>query len=220
MLQQLMNERLPLNRKERFFTGTVFPMIVCRDNFRYFHRFCELLPNCPPVQVDGNPEKTNIQFFTEYGFAESAHPLARERFPLAPTSRQTPDIVVYVSGPKNVLIGVEAKMFDATSPLGLEAQLRGQSVVINYMARHLEVEKPIQCALVPRGLADKLAALPYPVVTWEALHGAFREVVPGDYFLAVLRYALDHHGLLAGVLQKRGEYSETILKGVKSIGAS
>ena len=33
-LEELMKSELPLNRKERFFTGTVSPMIVCRDNFK------------------------------------------------------------------------------------------------------------------------------------------------------------------------------------------
>ena len=30
-LSQMMMNELPLNRKERFYTGTVLPMIVCRD---------------------------------------------------------------------------------------------------------------------------------------------------------------------------------------------
>ena len=62
-LKNLMNTELPLNRKERFYTGTVFPMIVCRDNFKYFDVFTSLIPGYEKEIIDTNPETANIQFF-------------------------------------------------------------------------------------------------------------------------------------------------------------
>jgi hypothetical protein len=43
-LNKLFGERLPVNRKERYYTGTVLPGIVCQDGFKYFDRlFCQKL---------------------------------------------------------------------------------------------------------------------------------------------------------------------------------
>jgi hypothetical protein len=62
----LFDTALPMNRKERFFTGTVFPMIVCADEFRHFGRFLRLSRvGDRTIQV---ASAANIQFFTEYGF--------------------------------------------------------------------------------------------------------------------------------------------------------
>ena len=64
----MMSTGLPLNRKERFYTGTVLPMIVCRDSFRHFDRFCRLIPGCPPLDINGDP-RAQIQFFSECNLA-------------------------------------------------------------------------------------------------------------------------------------------------------
>lgn len=65
-LKELIDSGLPLNRKERFFTGTVFPMIVCRDNFKHFTRFTSLIKACEGLEIIAKPSSANIQFFTEY----------------------------------------------------------------------------------------------------------------------------------------------------------
>ena len=39
-LSGLFGGRLPINRKERYYTGTVLPMIVASDVFKHFGRFC------------------------------------------------------------------------------------------------------------------------------------------------------------------------------------
>jgi hypothetical protein len=42
-LEELMSEDLPLNRKERFFTGTILPMLVCKDSFKHLHGLLALI---------------------------------------------------------------------------------------------------------------------------------------------------------------------------------
>jgi hypothetical protein len=59
------DRRLPVNRKERFYTGTVLPMIVAGDRFRSLGRMLEL---CGLHQVDLS-EPAELQFFSEYSFA-------------------------------------------------------------------------------------------------------------------------------------------------------
>jgi hypothetical protein len=74
-----MNEELPLNRKERFFTGTVLPMIVCRDGFKHLHALLELVGCHEPLSVCATAGQENIQFFSEYSFVESVVGEARKR---------------------------------------------------------------------------------------------------------------------------------------------
>jgi hypothetical protein len=43
---------LPLNRKERYYTGTVLPLIICADDFAPFHRLTDLIDGYtkPPIK--------------------------------------------------------------------------------------------------------------------------------------------------------------------------
>lgn len=106
-LQDLLNTALPMNRKERFFTGTVLPMVVCAGNFAHFDRFLKLV-GAPDLPVIADPDSANVQLFTEYGFAESL--MAAARFPTVPVGRDTPDFVVLIRGKLSALIAVEAKI--------------------------------------------------------------------------------------------------------------
>jgi hypothetical protein len=42
-IRELLEKRLPLNRKEVYFTATVLPAIICADGFCRFDRFLKLL---------------------------------------------------------------------------------------------------------------------------------------------------------------------------------
>lgn len=74
---------LPLNRKERYCTGTVLPMVTASDGFAHPRRLLALcgLGSVQPVVggLDGGDE---IAFFTDYGFSESVYtPADREARP-------------------------------------------------------------------------------------------------------------------------------------------
>src|SRR5688572_2360014 len=126
-LGKLLATGLPMNRKERYFTGTVFPGIVCAENFRYFGRLLELIPGCPVVEIDADPERTNVQLFTEYGFMESVYgEVTRARFTQPPAYRDTPDILLLIEGVPRILIGLEAKMYDTPTQEALEEQVTRQ----------------------------------------------------------------------------------------------
>jgi len=129
-LDQLMNTNLPLNRKERFFTGTVCPMIVCRDNFKYFNKFTELIPDCGKLNIKTGPEDINFQFFTEYSIKESLIGKEKKRFPGLPSTKDTPDIIIFVDGEVKTLIVLEAKMYDSPAKEKLKKQIKNQKVII------------------------------------------------------------------------------------------
>src|SRR6266511_3351664 len=123
-LASLVAAGLPLNRKERFYTGTVFPAIVCAEGFAYFGRLANVIPGCPAFQVDARPRSANVQVFTEYGLWESIFgEAARKRFTVPPTARDTPDILVYLAVDPPVLIALEAKMYDRPTREALQEQM-------------------------------------------------------------------------------------------------
>src|SRR6185312_6165083 len=48
---EMFDSSLPLNRKERFYTGTVLPMLIASDGFMHLNRFLRLCsaPTLPPA---------------------------------------------------------------------------------------------------------------------------------------------------------------------------
>jgi hypothetical protein len=143
---------LPINRKELYYTGTVLPGIVCHDDFRYFHRFLKLL-RIEGLAIDADPSSANIQFFTEYGLAESIFGSdTRARFLEAPSERDTPDILIFVDGHSPVLVAIEAKMFDRVSPGELLGQMARQRSILDYLIRCWNEVRVGQAALLPEKL--------------------------------------------------------------------
>ena len=71
-LNEMLKFRLPMNRKEAFFTVTVLPGIVCCNDFTQFGVFLNDVLHLG-VTVDACPETANI-FFSEYSITEAAAP--------------------------------------------------------------------------------------------------------------------------------------------------
>jgi hypothetical protein len=125
---KLCESRLPINRKERYYTATVFPALVCAENFKHFDRFLTLLQH-GSEPVDVRIDNVNIQFFTEYGLAEALFVdkvLFKEFFPDAPGTRDTPDILILINGPEPLLIAIEAKMYGSVFKGQLVTQMDRQ----------------------------------------------------------------------------------------------
>src|SRR6202035_4383342 len=114
-LLNLCNQWLPLNRKERYYTATVLPAIVCAENFTHFGRFLKLL-DLTDTGFDVSRDSVNIQFFTEYSLADSIFDLdTKERFREFPVAYDTPDLMILIDRSLPLLIAIEAKMFSAVS---------------------------------------------------------------------------------------------------------
>ena len=191
---EMSRTRLPLNRKERFYTGTVLPMLVASDGFAHLHRFLRLcgLDVDPRAGDGGHPldGAAPVQLFTEYSFAESLLTAEdRKRFPDPPSHADTPDVVI--SGP-DWLLAVEAKMFHTPSPAALNAQLRRQRVLVDYWAARfgIEPERIGHVLLVPAGLTT--TGVQGGVVTWQQVRDAYANVAP-QHWLGVLEEALTRY---------------------------
>ena len=178
---------LPLNRKERYFTATVLPMICASDGFAHVGRLLQLC-GLPEVAVqaglDGDQE---LVFYTEYGFAESVFTEAdRARWP-DPAEGDTPDVVI---AGDDWLVAIEAKMFHNPSHAGLEAQMARQAKLVDYWSskRHMDPRRVAHVLLLPRDLAaETQPASRY--ITWEQVRDTYAAVAP-RYWVRQLNLAL------------------------------
>lgn len=209
-------KQLPLNRKERFYTGTVFPAVVGAHGFEHLHLLLQLI-GAPAIEVSDDPATTRLLFFTEYGFKESLKGPIADQF-TDPDGRDTPDVVVYIAPEGNhpgLLVGIEAKMFHRPSKAELEGQLAVQRKLLEAMAIDLGVPDPILVALLPQPLATGLGPLADPtvVITWEQVADRYRTVAP-RYWIAMLDQARDRYGDLVSDHKDFSAYAHHHLSGM------
>ena len=181
---------LPFNRKERFFTGTVFPCLVGANAFWHIQRTLDLFGLPAETQVGENAQ---VQFLTEYGFAESVYTDSDKAKWGVDFTRETPDIVLV--GP-DWLLAIEGKVFHNPTAASLTAQMAAQRPLVDHWQQvlGLDPEKVVHGLLLPRRLADRErhGLVGQVVVTWEDLLERYRHVAP-PYWVSVLAEALDRH---------------------------
>jgi len=193
--EELLTNGLPFNRKERYFTGTIFPALVLGESLERLSRLFERL-GIEAATPHWGVGDANTQVFTEYGAAESI--LAGDLlFGEASLLRDTPDIVIYQPG--RLLVGIEAKMFEQPSRAGLVTQLARQREVLLPLAARLALpaEDVHQVLLLPEQTALRVGPLPSPVVslTWTDIAGLYAD--GPVWALDVLVHALRNwHGLV------------------------
>ncbi len=193
-LDELLDAALPLNRKERYYTGTVLPALVCAGDMAHLARLGPLL-GLDKLDIRADPQDATVVFFTEYGMSESAVGKARDRFAGLPTTRDTPDVVILVTEPSPVLIALEAKLYDRPSrPEMLDQIARQQGLLVPLVERlawwlGTETVRLAHAALLPERLAQSLGQLPVPTITWEQVRDTYAGVAPA-YFQAMLTTAL------------------------------
>jgi hypothetical protein len=201
-----------MNRKERYFTGTVLPMIVACDDFGHLDRFLSLA-GASARSVLSDPENTNVEFFTEYGFLESLVGQSSDRFPNRPAGRDTPDVLIYIDGDPGLLVGVEAKMYDNPTVDDLNRQLRVQREILEGIAADLPVSVDVHhVALLPVELARKVGKLDAITVTWEQIAFAYEDVAPA-YWIGMLRLALARYDQLVSKFARRGQNMDAKVRG-------
>jgi len=209
----LVTSGLPLNRKERFYTGTVLPMLVAGDGFAHLDRLLSLC-GLPSAELTGNSLEGlhPVAFFTEYSFVESCFTTAdRQRFPSSPTDADTPDVVI---AGDDWLLCIEAKMFHNPDGEALNAQMRRQKVLVDYWVQHLPLNraKVAHVLLLPERLST--SGVTFPVVTWEQVLRAYSTVGP-RYWAAMLWTALERYDELVSVADTYGLNAEARLSGLQ-----
>ena len=206
---------LPLNRKERYYTGTVLPGIVACDDFGHLDR---LLACCGLADMEVG-DLAALQFFTEYNFAESVFTTADDAsFADRPRISDTPDLVV--KGP-DWLLTIEAKMFHNPTAADLTHQYEQQAKLVTYWRSKFSIAEPRSrhVLLLPEQLYEKLRpALPRDVITWQQVLDAYADVAP-QFWIKVLRTALARYADLVSPASPWGQNADGKLTGLQIVQA-
>ncbi|MDP4114798.1 MAG: hypothetical protein Q8903_01615 [Bacteroidota bacterium] len=192
---------LPLNRKERFFTGTVLPQILCYNSFKYIDKFFSLIPGFPKkVKIDTSLKSNNIQFLTEYNLKESyCETESFIKYNNLPQTKDTPDLVILITKPEPILIVLEAKMYGVADVTSLNNQMKNQERnIITYITSTLEIKKEnvYHAALIPKKMIPSFEYFEYKYFFWEDILDAFASPCGKEYFYNVLKIALDNYDRL------------------------
>lgn len=211
-------QRLPLNRKERFYTGTVLPMLIAGDGFAHVDRFLRLCGLSDVIVKSHRDGSAPCQLLSEYGFAESLLGADDDRWDHRVRRKDTPDNVL-VGG--DWLVAVEAKMFDRPTAAELDVQLQAQTVLVREWAKVLKIpaDRVFHVALLPARLASEVGALTVPVLTWEQIADAYRIVGPA-YWVGILDVAAERWVQLVSKSRVFGLNAETMLTGLKIVELS
>lgn len=209
---------LPLNRKERYYTGTVLPGLIGSDGFAHLGRFLALCGLDPRLVSGGRRDDVpNLLFCTEYGFAESVF-TESERQRWGHLDADTPDVVL--AGP-DWLLAVEAKMFHNPTAGDLNRQMQRQAALIDRWVEVLEIsrDRVAHVLLLPAQLADATAVATtygWDVVTWQDVLEEFAHV-GARYWANVLATALSDYSQRVSVGPAFGKNKDASLTGAQIV---
>lgn len=188
---------LPINRKEKFYTATILPQIICYDNFKYINTFLNLINNFPKnLQVNPDSNINNIQFITEFCLKESVVNTIDIKWKDAPVSKETPDLVILITEPELYLIVVEGKMFSSTDINEFKEQIKGQKKVIDCIKKTLNInDKNIHhIGLIPEKYFSDNVPIDCQILFWEDIIRSYENIFKNNYFLEMLKISIKNYG--------------------------
>jgi|GEM_PF-836897 len=184
---------LPLNRKEKFYTGTVLPQIICHENFKYFNLFTNLIRNFPlGIEIKTDLWDNNIQFFTEYSLKESVVSGLAKTFVELPKTKETPDLIIVITKPELILIVVEAKVYNPTDADSLSKQMQNQVKIISSIKKTINIrdENVFHIGIVPKKLINKRLIKEFQLLYWEDILESYSIILKDNYFFNLLVLAM------------------------------
>jgi len=199
---------LPINRKERFYTGTVLPAMLFHKGLSNFYHFLKEI-NGFPEEVNEQTTGDNFLFYTEYNLKESAggRNVGRK---ISTKTNDTPDVIIEILKPKRAFIIIEAKMFHNVSRLDLIGQMNKQSEAVIEPLRktfQLEGSQIFHIALVPEKskLKDDMG---YQIINWEFFINDKALNVKDNIFYNYLWFALKNYEKLVAIGPPPPPYSK------------
>ena len=197
-----LEKELPLNRKERFYTGTVLPSLLFHKGLSIFYDFLKSLRGFPE-EINEINTGDNFLFYTEYNLKESAGQRnVGEKIETA--TKDSPDCIIEFLTPVKLFVVVEAKMFSKASQTGLKRQMSAQQKAVISVLKStykLTDQQILHIALVPKALGIT-ECVDYQVVYWDFfIEEKMFSKLQDNRFFNYLMFALDHYGEL---VQKGG----------------
>jgi hypothetical protein len=206
-LEQIFKSELPINRKERFYTGTVLPALLFHCGLSNFYSFLREIPGFPS-EVEEKKTQDEFLLYTEYNLKESAvnNSVGTEIYT---DTRDTPDLIIEILKPVKMFIVIEAKMFASPSQSDFEGQMKAQKkAVIDVLKKKYSESKIFHVALVPKGLGLKSTS-DFDVLNWEYFIDKQDLNVRDNYFYPYLKFALMNYEMLRS---KKWATASTILE--------
>jgi hypothetical protein len=191
--KQKLKSELPINRKERFYTGTVLPSILFHDGLSNLFCFLREIEGFPKSVNEKNTQD-NLLFYTEYNLKESAgkKSVGAE---ICTATGDTPDVIIEILEPQKVFIVIEAKMFSKLTRNDLGKQMAAQKNAIIDILRDkygLDNAQIFHLALTPRQLGFKTTG-DYQIINWEFLLDNKDINLQDNYFANYLKFAIEHY---------------------------
>lgn len=202
-LEAILQSALPINRKERFYTGTVLPSLLFHNGLSNLRGFLDAIPHFPKRATE-NMTDDSFLFYTEYNLKESAG-TRNVGVEIATETRDTPDVIIHILKPLTAFIIVEAKMFQRLTQNAFNTQMRAQKdAVIDKLKDKYKPDCIFHVALVPRQLGFEDTD-DYTVINWQFFIDNERLDLRGNYFYPYLKFALanyQHLVSLASVIDR------------------
>ena len=195
-LRDTLTYALPMNRKERFYTGTVLPSLLFHNGFSNLYRFLEAIPGFPK-EVNEKTTGDRFLFYTEYNLKESAG-RSSVGTQIFTATRDTPDVVIHILEPVFTFVVIEAKMFAKVTQAHLDRQIEAQRrAIIDVIKETYAGSRVFHIALVPGELKVQATSESYQVLNWEFFVQNEALDLQGNPFVNYLKYALDNYDDLA-----------------------
>ena len=210
----IIDSAAPFNREERFFTGTILPLLVSGNDFQDLKPLTDLMApslNLCPKYSETPPK--SVLFYTEYNLKKSGY--VKDSIKTLDDSEtkvdgDTPDILFYIWDNDTVyLFAIEVKMYHKPTFDNLAIQMERQFVVLEALAakRNIPVEHIFHYALVPAK-----TSLPYTdkskLITWEQIYDLYSKRPVNRYAIDALGYALNEYDNLVAK-QSTGKKNNT-----------
>lgn len=199
--EELLKSELPLNRKERFYSGTVLPSFLFHNGFANLFEFLHQIKGFPK-EINQETTGDNFLFYTEYGFKESADVklFGRE---IKTETRETPDAIIEILQPQKALVIIEVKMFWVILQDELDKQIKEQKRNVSDILKRtckLNDNQIFYVALIPAQLGFKESSA-YTIINWQYFVDNPKLNLQSNHFYNYLNCALKHY---EGLKQKFG----------------
>lgn len=196
------NSAAPFNRDERFFTGTILPLLFSGNGFQHLKPLTDLMAPALQLRPQYSETHKNVLFYTEYNLKKSRHGKGVNNLFDESENKiegDTPDILFYVwDNNTTYLFALEVKMYHRPTADNFTFQMYRQFKVLKALADKAHIP---EAHIFHFGLLPAKTALPYTdrskLITWEQLYDLYSKMDVNQYALDTLAYALAQYDNLA-----------------------
>jgi len=212
----IINSAAPFNREERFFTGSILPLLVGGNDFKDLKPLVDLMAPSLNLSPEYSETRKSVLFYTEYNLKKSGY--VKDSIKTVDDSDtkiegDTPDVLFYVwDNDKVYLFAIEVKMYHRPTSDNLAMQIQRQYVVLKALAAKANIpdEYIFHYALLPAK-----TSLPYTdkskLITWEQIHELYSSKAVNRYATDALGYALkEYDNLVAKQNTGKNNSTETL----------